>query len=191
MKIKIIKGDITKLEVDAIVNAANASLLGGGGVDGAIHMAAGKQLLEECRTLNGCKTGEAKITKGYNLPAKYVIHTVGPIYGKPKRPIMKEPEKHDIRTVGSDGDNESAALLYKCYENSLLLAKENNINTIAFPCISTGIYGYPFEEACIVALNAISDFMKKNECFDEIILVCFSENDYLSYTKIFERGGYQ
>ncbi|WP_026499032.1 O-acetyl-ADP-ribose deacetylase [Butyrivibrio sp. WCD2001] len=156
-------GDITKLKVDAIVNAANSSLLGGGGVDGAIHRAAGPELLNECRTLNGCRTGEAKITGGYNLPAKHVIHTVGPIYS------------------GSASDPKD---LRNCYWNSLELAKKNDLHSIAFPGISTGVYGYPKKEAAKVALAAVNDWIAENAEYEiEITIVNFSEEDYLIYQK--------
>ena len=145
------KGDITKLSVDAIVNAANTSLLGGGGVDGAIHRAAGHGLLEECITLNGCKTGQSKITKGYNLPAKFVIHTVGPIwYG---------------------GNKNERKLLKSCYITALNLAKENGIKTIAFPAISCGVYHFPLEEACKIAIDTVREFISKNNCFEKIIFI--------------------
>jgi len=163
-RIEIIKGDITKTEVDAIVNAANTSLLGGGGVDGAIHRAAGRKLLEECQKLNGCETGKAKITKGYNLPAKFVIHTVGPVY-------------HD----GKHGEPE---LLASCYRESLALAAENGVKTIAFPCISTGVYGYPFNEACVIALRAIEDFLQSNESIDRIYMVCFGDSDFARFKAV-------
>ncbi len=156
--IEVKQGDITKLDVDAIVNAANRSLLGGGGVDGAIHKAAGPELLAECRTLNGCETGEAKITKGYRLPAKYVIHTVGPVYsGKPK----------------------DAELLRNCYVNSLNLAKGNDIHSIAFPAISTGVYGYPKREAAEIAVKSVKEWLEKNA--DYGIKVCFVSFDSETY----------
>ena len=154
--IKIIRGDITKLNCDAIVNAANSSLLGGGGVDGAIHRAAGPELLAECRTLHGCRTGEAKITKGYNLPARFVIHTVGPIY------YEHSPE-------------EAEELLTACYENSLKLAKEKGIKTIAFPLISAGVYGYPQREAIKVAVETMK---LHQDDLDEITLVLFGEREF-------------
>ena len=163
MAIKYHVGDITKLKVDAIVNAANSSLLGGGGVDGAIHRAAGPKLLEECRTLHGCRTGEAKITGGYNLPAKHVIHTVGPIYsGRPS-------DAEDIRN---------------CYWNSLKVAKANDLHSIAFPGISTGVYGDPKEEAARIALATVNEWLKANSDYDmEVTIVNFSEGDYQIYVR--------
>ncbi len=166
-KLSICQGDITKLEVDCIVNAANRSLLGGGGVDGAIHRAAGPELLKECRTLHGCETGQAKITKGYNLKAAYVIHTVGPVYsGKPK----------------------DAELLADCYWNSLALAKENGVRSIAFPAISTGVYGYPLGEAAPVAAETVRQWMKENTDYVmEIILCCFDKRTYNMYQEFLSR----
>lgn len=162
--IKYHSGDITKLKVDAIVNAANSSLLGGGGVDGAIHRAAGPGLLNECRTLNGCRTGEAKITGGYNLPASHVIHTVGPIYS------------------GSASDAEN---LRNCYWNSLEVARENNLHSIAFPGISTGVYGYPKKDAAKIALKTVKEWLEKNSGYEmEITIVNFSEEDYLIYQTV-------
>ena len=164
MEIKVILGDITKQnDVGAIVNAANESLLGGGGVDGAIHRAAGPGLLEECRTLHGCPTGEAKITGAYNLPCNYVIHTVGPIWHGGKK---GEPE-----------------LLRSCYLNSLKIAKEKGIRKIAFPSISTGVYGYPVNNAATVALIAVKNYTEDNpEAFDLIEWVCFDENTLKAYS---------
>jgi len=164
-RIHIIQGDITQLEVDAIVNAANSSLLGGGGVDGAIHRAAGPKLLDACRKLNGCRPGEAKITPGFQLPAKYVIHTVGPVY--------------------AGGDEGEPEILYSCYRNSLALAADNQLRTIAFPCISTGVYGYPFQDACKIALNAVFDFLLYIQNI-KIFMVCYSDRDYMEYIKIFD-----
>lgn len=165
-EVTIKQGDITKEKVDAIVNAANKSLLGGGGVDGAIHRAAGPELLEECRTLGGCETGEAKITRGYRLGAKHVIHTVGPIYG---------------RSGGKD-----AELLAGCYKNSFLLAKKNGLKTIAFPAISTGVYGYPKEDAAQVVCQTVNDFISKDDSLEEIRFVLFSDSDLKLYEKVFE-----
>ncbi len=162
-RISVIQGDITKQQVDAIVNAANESLLGGGGVDGAIHRAAGKQLLEECRTLGGCPTGEAKITQGYKLPAKWVIHTVGPIW-----------------RGGRNGEDE---LLGSCYRNSLKLAQQKAIRTIAFPAISTGVYGFPLERATQIAGNEVKQFLTENPSFEQVIFVCFGDDSYRCYLK--------
>lgn len=161
-RIKLFQGDITKLQVDAIVNAANKTLLGGGGVDGAIHRAAGKDLLAECRSLNGCKTGEAKITKGYLLPAKYVIHTVGPVWYGGKN---NEPEK-----------------LASCYRESLKLAVENHVQTIAFPNISTGVYGFPKQEAAEIALREVISFLKNNGSVEQVIF-CIFDNENLEIYK--------
>ncbi len=161
-RISIIEGNITKQNVDAIVNAANGSLLGGGGVDGAIHRAAGPKLLEECRTLNGCETGEAKITKGYNLPARWVIHTVGPVW--------------------HGGDNREDELLAQCYTNSLLLATKHQLKTIAFPSISTGAYGFPIKRASRIALKTIASYLSAAVFPEKITLVCFSHSDYHIYS---------
>jgi O-acetyl-ADP-ribose deacetylase (regulator of RNase III) len=152
-RIEIVQGDITKLAVDAIVNAANSSLLGGGGVDGAIHAAAGRELVEECRTLGGCPTGEAKITKGHKLPARHVIHTVGPVW-----------------RGGTAGEEE---LLARCYRNSLALAQRHGLRTIAFPSISTGAFGFPVEKACRIALAEIKSFLEQGGNLEKVSLVCF------------------
>jgi len=169
-KVEIYPGDITKLTVDAIVNAANCSLLGGGGVDGAIHRAAGPKLLEECKTLNGCKTGEAKITKGYNLPAKFVIHTPGPVW--------------------RGGKNNEDKLLENCYLNCLNTAKENNLRTIAFPSISTGVYAFPKERAAKIAVSTVNAFFNQHPgSFDRVIFVVFSKEDEMIYHKEVGDGG--
>lgn len=154
-------GDITQVEVDAIVNAANSTLLGGGGVDGMIHWAAGDGLLEECRSIGWCPPGEAKITRGYNLPAAWVIHTVGPVFSV-------------------DGDN-APRLLASCYQSSLTLAVANGVRTIAFPAISCGSYGYPVREACRIALDTAIGFLGRNESIDRIIFILYSCSDYDAY----------
>jgi len=165
-RIQIMQGDITTLEVDAIVNAANKSLLGGGGVDGAIHRAAGPELLAYCRTLGGCETGEAKITMGYNLPARYVIHTVGPVYSG-------RPEDKDI--------------LARCYQNSLQLAVDHDVVTIAFPAISCGVYGYPIDEASKIAIDTTCEFLKSNKSIEGVIFVLFSAGDFRIYKDYLEK----
>lgn len=165
-RIRIFEGDIVKMEVDAIVNAANNTLLGGGGVDGAIHRAAGAGLLEECKNLNGCATGEAKITSGHLLPAKYVIHTVGPVW-----------------KGGEKGEDE---LLASCYRKSLELASYYRIKTIAFPAISTGAYGFPSERAAEIAVSQLKEFLEKNELPETVFLVCFNENSCKRIKKALE-----
>lgn len=160
-QIELVKGNITKMEVDAIVNAANKSLLGGGGVDGAIHRAAGPELLEECRLLNGCETGEAKITRSYMLPSKYVIHTVGPVwYG---------------------GEQHEPELLANCYKNSLQIATQEKLNTIAFPNISTGVYRFPKTMAAGIAIRTVNKFLQENTKLKTVFFVCFDEENYDIY----------
>lgn len=161
-QLSVIEADITTLDVDVIVNAANNSLLGGGGVDGAIHRAAGKELLNYCRTLNGCETGEVKLTPAFNLPMKAIIHTVGPIW--------------------RGGNFKEQELLENCYQNALVLVSENNFNSIAFPCISTGIYGFPFELATKIAIKTCKVFIEKNADL-KIIFCCFSETEKEFYKK--------
>ena len=163
-RIKVLQGDITMLRVDAIVNAANTSLLGGGGVDGAIHRAAGRELVEECRTLGGCATGEAKITAGYRLPAKHVIHAVGPRY--------------------RDGRHGEPELLASAYRNSLALATQHGLESIAFPAISTGIYGYPLDDATRIAVAEVTQHLAANELPREVIFVCFSNETHDAYQRV-------
>jgi O-acetyl-ADP-ribose deacetylase (regulator of RNase III) len=163
-KIELIKGDITTMKVDAIVNAANSSLLGGGGVDGAIHRVAGPELLEECRLLNGCKTGEAKITKGYDLPSEYVIHTVGPVW--------------------REGIHDEINLLKSAYQKSLELALENQIKTLAFPNISTGIYGFPKALAGEIAVHTVRAFLKKNDTIEKVVFAVFDDENFEIYKRL-------
>ncbi len=163
-KVGVVEGDITSLALDAIVNAANTTLLGGGGVDGAIHRAAGPELLEECRTLGGCATGEAKITKGYELPAKWVIHTVGPVW--------------------HGGTADEDRLLRNCYRNALELAKQNGVRTIAFPSISTGAYRFPLERAARIAVDTVKEFLASNESFDQVVFCCFDADTAQTYRSI-------
>lgn len=162
MKITLIKGDITQLKTDVIVNAANRTLLGGGGVDGAIHRAAGPELLEECKTLNGCETGEAKLTSGYGLPSRFIIHTVGPVW--------------------HGGEKGEARLLRDCYINSLSIADKKGLGSIAFPNISTGVYGYPKREAAEIAIRSVREF--KAESLSEVVFVVFDEVNYTIYTEL-------
>lgn len=166
--IELVRGDITVQRVDAVVNAANSTLLGGGGVDGAIHRAAGPRLLAECRSLGGCRTGEAKLTKGYDLPAKFVIHTVGPVW--------------------HGGDHGERGLLADCYRNSFALARRNDIRTIAFPSISTGAYRFPVEPAASIALKSAFDTVSENpSAFDKIVFVLFSDADLAVYGRVYSR----
>lgn len=162
-RISVIQGDITKLDVDAITNAANEAMLGGGGVDGAIHRAAGPLLLDECRKVGGCPTGEARITGGYNLPAKYIIHTVGPVWDG-----------------GGYGETE---LLASCYRNVLPLAEQHDVKSIAFPCISTGVYGYPKADACDVAVSTTLEWLGDHDLPERVIFCCFGEDDYELYQR--------
>ncbi|MDA3813965.1 MAG: O-acetyl-ADP-ribose deacetylase [Candidatus Cloacimonetes bacterium] len=162
--VQVIKGDITKIKVGAIVNAANTTLLGGGGVDGAIHNAAGEELLRECRKLGGCATGKAKITKGFNLPAKYVIHTVGPVW-------------HGGKTKEDD-------LLISCYKSSLELARHNGIKSIAFSAISCGVYRFPIERAARIAITEVRKYMKEYPAIKKVIFVCFNDEIFQAYQKI-------
>ena len=165
-RIRILRGDITQLKVDAIVNAANTSLLGGGGVDGAIHTAAGPELLEYCKTLGGCLTGHAKITPGFNLRAKYIIHTAGPVW--------------------RGGNYNEDELLASCYKNSLRMAVKNKISTIAFPAISTGVYGFPLERACSIALNTTTEFLNVNESISKVVFICFDDRTFKVYNQLFK-----
>jgi O-acetyl-ADP-ribose deacetylase (regulator of RNase III) len=162
--IEVVEGDITEQKVDAIVNAANTSLLGGGGVDGAIHRAAGPELLAECRTLHGCPTGDAKITGGYRLPAKWVIHTVGPVW-----------------RGGRDFEDQ---LLANCYRQSLELARQNDVRSVAFPAISTGVYGFPLERATRIAVREVRAFLEGNPAVEKVVFVCFDRRTYNCYTRV-------
>lgn len=166
--IEVVQGDITKQKVDAIVNAANTSLLGGGGVDGAIHRAAGPELVAECRTLGGCPTGEAKITRGYHLPARWVIHTVGPVW--------------------HGGKHHEDELLASCYRQSLQVAVENGARSVAFPAISTGAYGFPLEGATRIAVREVRAFLEKNPALEKVVFVCFDRYTHDCYTRALAEG---
>ncbi|SFV28219.1 O-acetyl-ADP-ribose deacetylase [Thermoflavifilum thermophilum] len=165
-KIHVVQGDITRLQVDAIVNAANSSLLGGGGVDGAIHRAAGPELLEACRKIGGCPTGEARITPGFRLPARYVIHAVGPVW--------------------RGGKHGEAELLASCYRHSLQLAADHGLKQIAFPAISTGAYGYPFEEASRIAIRTVKEWLQTHDKIEEVYFVLFSNHHYQTFLQLFQ-----
>jgi len=166
--ILLVKDDITKMKVDAIVNAANSRLVGGGGVDGAIHRAAGPELLKECRLLKGCLTGSAKITKAYNLPSDFVIHAVGPVW--------------------RGGNSNEVELLKSCYTTSLKIANSQNLKSIAFPNISTGIYGFPKEEATKIAVNAVKQFLIESNSFEQVFFVCFDEENYEIYNDLLKNN---
>jgi O-acetyl-ADP-ribose deacetylase len=168
-RIEIVEGDITRQQVDAIVNAANTSLLGGGGVDGAIHRAAGPELLAECETLGGCPTGEARITRGYRLPAKWVIHTPGPVWNG-----------------GGYGEDE---LLAKCYRNSLALAVQHGARTVAFPAISTGVYGFPLKRATRIAMDEVNRFLAGNPTIEKVVFVCFGQQACAAYQNLAQEPG--